>query len=213
MFGSALLSMGSKEWAVTLPALLIVFDFLFFAQGKIKPVLSRWKLYVATAVPWALVLSRLDLMSPGGSGGVGFNIASITGLSPWTYLLTSLNVIWTYIRLLLLPINQNLDYTYPVAKTLFELRTLLSLLGHLTVVAGAVWLYKKKKLILIPFGLAWFYIGLSPAQSFVPVIDVIFEHRVYMPSIGLFLAFVTAYELVFEWLAERKAKKAVAAAG
>jgi hypothetical protein len=213
MFGTALLSMGSKEWAVTLPALLIVYDFLFFSQGKIKPVLSRWKLYIATAVPWVLVLSKLDLLSPGGYGGVGFNIASITGLSPWTYLLTSLNVIWTYIRLLFLPINQNLDYNYPVAKTLFELPTFLSLLGHLTVVAGAVWLYKKKKLILIPFGLAWFYIGLSPTQSFVPVIDVIFEHRVYMPSIGLFLAFVTAYELVFEWLAERKTRKEQLVAG
>jgi len=217
MFCTTLLSMGSKEWAVTLPALLIVYDFLFFAQGKIKPILSRWKLYVATAIPWALVLSsvlsRLDLFAPSGSGGVGFNIVSTTGLSPWTYLLTSLNVIWTYIRLLFLPINQNLDYTYPVAKTLFEVPTILSLLGHLAVVAGAVWLYTKKRVVLIPFGLAWFYIGLSPAQSFVPVIDIIFEHRVYMPSIGFFLAFVTAYELVFEWLAEQKAKKEQLVAG
>lgn len=213
MFGTALLSMGSKEWAVSLPVLLIAYDFFFFSQGKIKLILLRWKFYIATAIPWALVLSRLDLLSPGGAGGVGFNIASVTGLSPWTYLLTSLNVIWTYIRLLLLPINQNLDYNYSVAKTLFEFPTFLSLLGHLAVVAGAVWLYTKKRVVLIPFGIAWFYLGLAPAQSFVPVIDVIFEHRVYMPSIGFFLAFVATYELVFEWLAERKMRKEQLIAG
>jgi hypothetical protein len=58
---------------------------------------------------------------------------------------------------------------------------------------------------------AWFYIGLSPVQSFVPIIDVIFEHRAYMPSIGFFIAFVVAYEGLIEWWEARwYAKKSVA---
>jgi hypothetical protein len=210
MLVSALLSMGSKEWAVTLPALLFVYDYLFLADGKFKVVLSRWYLYLPAALPWVIVFRTLNLTSPGGAGGVGFNLVSATGITPWTYLLTSQNVIWTYLRLLVLPINQNLDYDYKIAKTLFEFPTILSFLGHLAVLASAFVLYWKKGWKLIPFAVAWFYIGLSPTQSFVPVVDVIFEHRVYMPSIGFFLAFIVAYEMVFDWLEARREVKSEA---
>jgi hypothetical protein len=50
---------------------------------------------------------------------------------------------------------------------------------------------------------AWFYITLSPIQSFVPLTDVIFEHRLYLPSIGFFLVFVTAYQELFAWWGRR----------
>ena len=208
MFLTSLLSMSSKEWAVTLPALVLLYDYLFIAEGRIKPLLSRWYIYVMIALPWALVLRTLDLTAKGGSAGVGFNLVSTTGLTPWTYLLTSLNVLWTYVRLLFLPINQNLDYDYPIAKTLFELPTILSFLGHAAVVAGAFWLVMKKGSKLIPYGVAWFYIGLSPVQSIVPVVDVIFEHRLYMPSVGFFMGFIVFYEQVFDWLEERRTKGA-----
>lgn len=206
MLVTSFLSMGSKEWAVTLPAMLVLYDLLFFSGGKVKPVLSRWYIYLLTALPWALVLSNLDLMSKGGSAGVGFNLVSATGITPTTYLYTSFNVIWTYLRLLVLPINQNLDYDYAIAKTLFEFPTLLSFLGHVIIVVLAVWLYLRKKWTIIPFGVAWFYIGLSPTQSFVPVVDVIFEHRVYMPSIGFFLVFIVLYESLFDLIGKRKAE-------
>jgi hypothetical protein len=151
-----------------------------------------------------MVLYKMDFTAKGGTAGIGFNLVSTSGITAWTYLLTSLNVLWTYLRLLILPIHQNLDYDYPVAQSLFEFPTILSLLGHAAVVAAAFWLYRKKGWLLIPFGIAWFYIGLSPVQSFVPIIDVIFEHRVYMPSIGFFLAFIVAFEGVFEWWEARK---------
>lgn len=212
---TALCAMGSKEWAVTLPAVLMVYDFLFLAGGSFRKVLSRWKAYLLVMLAWGEIYHTtrhlLSIAQPGTAGmdnSAGFNISPARGITAWTYLLTSFNVIWTYIRLLFLPINQNLDYDYAIAKSLFEFPTLLSFVGHLLVVAGAFWLYIKKRQLLIPFGVAWFYIGLSPVQSFVPILDVIFEHRVYMPSIGFFLIFVIAYENAFEWFGARKVKQA-----
>ena len=169
----AFLAMGSKEWAVTLPAVLVLYDFLFLAQGNLKQILSRGMAYILIALSW--VYLAYNMMSTNLSGA-GFGISGQKGLTPWTYLLTSLNVEWTYIRLLFLPINQNLDYSFPVAKTLFGFPTILSFLGHAGVVTASLWLYIKKKWTLIPFGAAWFYITLSPTQSFVPILDVIFEH-------------------------------------
>jgi hypothetical protein len=196
VFFSAILSMGSKEWAVTLPAMLMLYDYLFLSERNVKNVLSHWKAFALAALPWGLIAYNLNLTS---GTSVGFNVSSPSGITPISYLLTSFNVLWTYVRLLFLPINQNLDYDYPIAKTLFEFPTVLSFLGHVAVVGMSFWLYKKRGWMLIPFGVAWFYIALSPVQSFVPIIDVIFEHRLYMPSIGFFLVFVVAYEGLFEW--------------
>jgi hypothetical protein len=199
-FFTAVLAMGSKEWAVTLPALLMIYDYLFLAEKKVSVVASRWMVYAAVSLPWVIVLRHLDLFAGSNSGaGIGFNVVTTSGITAKTFWLTSLNVIWTYIRLLFLPIHQNLDYDYPIAKTLFEFPTILSLAGHVSVMSATYWLYKRKGLFLIPFGVAWFYIGLSPVQSIVPIIDIIFEHRIYMPSIGFFIAFVAAYEGFFAW--------------
>ena len=201
-FFSSLLAMGSKEWAATLPAMILLYDFIFLSGSNLKQVMVRWKAYALMMLPWLAIAKILTLHK--GSSGIGFSVVTTTGITPVTYLLTSFNVLWTYVRLLFLPIGQNLDYDYPIAKTLFEFPTLLSFIGHIAVVSICFWLYKKRGWLLVPFGAAWFYITISPTQSFVPIIDVIFEHRLYLPSIGFFLVFITLYEEFFEWLDARK---------
>ncbi len=199
-FSMSLLAMKSKEWAVTLPAVLMLYDFLFLSDGKWRVVLGRWSAYLLVALPWIFVAYTL---STGKLAGAGFGITGQNDITPWTYLLTSFNVLWTYIGVLFLPIKQNLDYEYSLAKTLFEFPTLLSLIGHICVVAISLWLYIRKRWTLIPFGAAWFYITLSPTQSFVPILDVIFEHRLYLPSIGFFIVFIAGVEGFMDWLREK----------
>jgi protein O-mannosyl-transferase len=205
---TSLCAMGSKEWAATLPAMLVLYDYLFVSQGSFPKVMKRWPAYALLFLPWVLAAYILSLYE--GATSAGFSISGLNGITPWTYLLTSFNIIWTYARLLVLPINQNLDYDYHLATTLFEFPTLLSFVGHLFVIGAAFWTYKKKGWLLAPFGVAWFYIILSPTQSFVPIKDIIFEHRLYLPSLGLFIAFLAGYEALFirlsgkEWIAEEK---------
>ena len=204
-FLMAVLAMGSKEWAVTLPAVLILYDFLFLSDCKLKQLLPRVGWHALVALSWGVLIYN---MSTTKMSGAGFGVTGQKGITPWTYLITSFNVIWTYIRILILPIHQNLDYEYPVAKSLIEFPTFLSLIGHISIFALSIWLYVKKKWTLIPFGIAWFYITLSPTQSFVPILDVIFEHRIYMPSIGFFLVVVMVLEGIFEFFEQRKTAKA-----
>lgn len=205
---TSLCAMGSKEWAATLPVMLVLYDYLFVSQGSFGKVMKRWPAYALLFLPWVLAAYILSLYQ--GAGSAGFSMSGMKGITPWTYLLTSFNVIWTYVRLLVLPINQNIDYDYPLARTLFEFPTMLSFIGHIVVVGAAFWSYKKKGWLLVPFGVAWFYIVLSPTQSFVPIMDLIFEHRVYLPSLGLFIVFLAGYEALFsrlsgqEWKEEEK---------
>ncbi len=204
-FFTALLAMGSKEWSVTLPATLLLYDILFLSNGSIKTALTRWNAHLLVAASWGLLIYT---MSTTKMSGAGFGVVGTNNITSWNYLLSSSKVLWTYLRLLILPINQNLDYSYSWSKSLFEFPTLLAVIGHLCVVAAAFWLYSRKKWTLIPFGAAWFYITLSPTQSFVPILDIIFEHRVYLPSIGFFIAFIAGFEGVFDWFAKKKSMKA-----
>ena len=66
-------------------------------------------------------------------------------LSTQDYLLTQFRVIATYLRLLVLPIKQNLDYDYPVYREFFTPPVLLSLLLLVALFALAVYLFWRTR--------------------------------------------------------------------
>lgn len=180
---AAIFAALSKEWAVTLPAIILLYDYLFDKVDKKKP-------YVLLTIPWAIVLY---LIVTNGLNAVGSAATKQSGVTATQYLFTSVNVLWTGIRLLIIPINQNLDYSYPIAQTF----PILAFIGHLILIGISIWLYKKKGWSLILFGVLFFYITISPVQSIVPVLDIFFEHRLYLPSIGFFIVFVAACDRIF----------------
>ena len=62
------------------------------------------------------------------------------------------------------------------------------------------------------FGVLFWFIALAPTSSFVPVLDLAVEHRVYLASLGPFLAAVVAADaLVHGRLGPRRARVAAAA--
>ncbi len=58
---------------------------------------------------------------------------------------------------------------------------------------------------LMGFGILWFFITLSVESSIIPITDVIFEHRVYLPSIGIIISIVTGIFLLREKLRSPRA--------
>jgi protein O-mannosyl-transferase len=116
-------------------------------------------------------------------------------VTPLNYLLTQFSVIVKYIQLLILPIHQNLDYDYVISNSFFEVRTLLCFILLLGLIILAIFLYKKNR--LLSFGIFWFFLTLSVEASFIPIPNVIFEHRTYLPSFGFFLVLSSLAYLVF----------------
>ena len=109
-------------------------------------------------------------------------------ITPIYYLWTQFSVIPKYIQLLLVPVRQNFDYDYPVLESLSDLRAWPGLLFILALLALAAASYKRHR--IIAFGIFWFFVTLSIESSFIPLSDVIVEHRTYLPSVGFFLAIV-----------------------
>ena len=190
---SAVLAMMTKEIAFTLPVMIILFDVAFFRSS-----LKRRLLFL---VPIALILV-IVLISVFSGGKSLADLLSDTSevtrlqthMSRWDYLMTQLRVITTYIRLILFPINQNFDYDYPIEHSLFTPPVFFSFLFLLALFGLAVYLFFRSR--FIAFGILWFFIALSIESSIIPIVDVIFEHRIYLPSVGLLAGITTGVFIV-----------------
>jgi len=196
----SLLAFLTKETAYTLPAAIILVELLFFAPDRAKFVkIGGWTVAIGVLTAAAYFAAGRSIVAVISSLDEATRVQTITSRSD--YLFTQFRVIMTYIRLLVFPINQSIDYDYTLSHSLFEWRVFLSLLVILLLIAAAVWMIWKSRssnaqLRFASFGILWFFLTLSVESSFLPIIDLIFEHRVYLPSVGAFTA-VTAGVLTF----------------
>ena len=98
------------------------------------------------------------------------------------YLMTQFRVLVTYLRLLVLPINQNIDYDFPASTSFFEIHTLLSFIFLAALFCCALAVFSRNRLIGV--GILWFFLTLAVGSSIAPNEDVIAEHRLYLPMVG-----------------------------
>lgn len=202
-------AMKTKEIAFTLPFVVVLYEFLFFRMTGAKKLLFL--------LPVALTVLIVPLSLLGTNKPIGQIISDVTAvtrvdseLSRLDYLFTQFPVLVTYLRLLFLPVRQNLDYDYPVYHSLASLPVLLSLLFLLALFGSALWLWHRSRvpqaateLRLISFGILWFFITIAVESSVIPIADVIFEHRVYLPSVGAFIALAALFSLCFKGAVSR----------
>ncbi|MBI5894040.1 MAG: hypothetical protein HZB79_10440 [Deltaproteobacteria bacterium] len=208
---SAILAMKTKEISFTLPFMIALYEFTFFKNN-----ISRIRRFLYL-VPYFLTLPiiPLTLFIPVSNTAYGefirqLQTEELTNLSKYKYLLTQFNVIVTYIRLLFLPVNQHFEYDYQISNSIFEPATFLSFLFLLSIFGFAVYLYIRSRKtnnargILASFGIFWFFITLSVESSIIPIKDVIFEHRLYLPSVGFILSIAAFYYYLFGHIGKNK---------
>ncbi len=189
---TAVLAMFTKEMTITLPLMLLLYEACFL---KTKERLN-WRylvLFFATIliIPLTMFLTKsVDFI------GIRRILGPTPNIYPWQYLLTQFRVIVTYLRLLFIPINQNFDYDYHIAKNLLELPILASLILLVSILTIAIRIFSKYR--LISFGIFWFFLTLLPESSIIPIQDIIFEHRLYLPMVGFSFFLVSLIYYIFE---------------
>jgi tetratricopeptide (TPR) repeat protein len=109
-------------------------------------------------------------------------------------------VILHYLRLAFWPKGLCLDYRWPIVKDWGKLA--MPVLAVLAMLAVTVWGIIRNKSWSYPA--AWFFGVLAVTSSFVPVADLVFEHRMYLPLAGLAVLAVTGgYVLLERWSARK----------
>lgn len=194
------------------------------SKESAEPSAPRIKPVLAPGQPGSSLFTRKDIAGVVDNGkqlalpakpfdSAGFNVI---GISPKEYLYTQFNVIVYYMTLLAVPVNQNIDYAFPVARSFFSAPQVdkgavlnlpmpapaVSFVILLAIAGAGVWLFVRSLKAVSPrsrvvsFFIFWFFIILAPTSSIVPIIDVIFEHRVYLASLGFFVCAVIS----IDWL-------------
>jgi protein O-mannosyl-transferase len=173
-------ALATKEHALTLPVLFLLTDY-FWGRGGIRKNGILYGLFAAGAAVGGIYVYRVLATTT----SAGFRVAAFT---PFQYFLTQCRVIWIYMRMFFLPFGQNIDPDIPVSHGLFDQGAIFGLVALIALVAAA-WIYRERY-PLGSYGLFVFLLLLSPTSSFVPINDVLAEHRLYLPFIGLTLVSV-----------------------
>ena len=169
----------AKGTIASLPVLMITTEIIFFDHIG-KRFLQQWSKRPWLVSFFVFLTALIFIQGLKLSSGPDFSISYF-----WTEILAVVN----YISLCLLPIQQNLDYDFPLTVSLVHWPTLCALVVHVAIIAFAVLAVKKNR--LLAFGIFWFYIGLVPSSSFV-LREPMWEHRVYFSLAG-FAFFLTVF--------------------
>ncbi len=194
----------SKQNTASLPAAIILVEYLFIDrtwQGWKKKIVWFTPAFMLFVI-FVLYVSGFFSGAVQGSGlleDVSDLMQETELVSRWSYLCTQFNVLVIYIRLLFLPIGQNLDYAYPFKSGFFDAYTPLAFMFLAGLAALGIW--NRKKRPIITFGIFWFFITLSVESGIIPISDALFEHRLYLPMFGF--ALIVSY-LLFHLLSKKR---------
>ncbi|MFC1485602.1 tetratricopeptide repeat protein [Candidatus Latescibacterota bacterium] len=197
---AAVLGMLTKEIVLTLPVAVILVEFMFIQTGPVRAALRRrdvqgiivMSFLAALILPALYSFDIIRQLHPIISEQTNDPILTLP-----VYVITQFRVLVTYLRLLFLPVGQNLDHDFPASRSLFEPATFLSLVGLVLLFVLAVRLYRTHR--VLSFGIFWFFLTLS-IESIRPLMNVMFEHRLYLPMFGFSLIIST---LLFQFVGRR----------
>jgi Flp pilus assembly protein TadD len=169
--------MASKEVMVTAPLMLFLFDRAFIAGSFSSAWRERRGFYLSLAGTW--VLLAIFIASTGGNRGgtVGFGV----GVTPLQYFLTQFHAISRYLRLTFWPHPLIFDYgTFWAARAVDILPYAALTLPLALATVWATWRHPR-----IGFAGAWFFGILAPTSLTPGTIQMIVEHRMYLPLAGV----------------------------
>lgn len=195
---SFIFALFSKEMAVTLPFILLLFDYCFGSRPKRSEIINR-NSRLQSAFGMSLKRSHIAFFLVGALYMVGrFHFFyNPSGLAKYpgggfhlAMLITMSRVIVYYIKLLFLPINLCVDYIFPISRSIFEPSVLLSI-AILVVILTIVFRVNKHSKE-ISFSIFYFFLTLLPVSSIIPFGNIMAERFLYFPSMGfcMFLAVI-----------------------
>ena len=191
-------SLLSKEMAASLPFVIILYDIFYSRKEKIAK--RAFKYFGFFLVLEIYLLQRFNILGKFAQCGYW------TGDAYTTFLSMARGLVH-YVKILLVPINLCVDHlVFPLAQSIKEPATFLSILAIFALLAVAFKLTKKEK--LISFSIFFFFITLAPAANIIPIQILIAERFLYLPSIGYSLILATVIVLFSEKLKKKSFKDA-----
>ena len=184
---SYLVGVFSKENVAILPLFIALYEFYFFQKLDLSPKGQRTLLYLAGAL---FILGAFGFII----WGMRYINVIIEGYAFRSFtmserVLTQSRIILYYLTLLIFPhpSRLNLDYDFPISRTILDPpTTLISILIIAGLIGYSVWVAKRKP--VLSFFILWYFGNLVIESSIFPL-EMVYEHRLYLPAVGPFVLF------------------------
>ncbi len=183
VFGS--LAVFTKEIGVLLPLYALVIEVTFYKFSAAEPFknhIKRWWIFFGVAVAAVAAIKFHQIL---GLFGYEFRDFTLT-----QRLLTEARALWFYIKLTFFPDIRDMGTyhdDFGLSHSLLDPPlTIFAVIGVLLLFALAVSCYRR--LPILSFGVAWFLVGHSLESTALPL-ELVHEHRNYLPQYGLIFAF------------------------
>jgi hypothetical protein len=203
----------SKENAVALPAVMLLYDLLFrrFAQTSFRTLpdgrgSETWSgsTYIAVLTPMVAIVAWRHWVLPGLVDHVVVVDNPIASAGFWSGRLTAIEVLWRYLGLLVWPRQLSWDYSYNQIPIAAMSTGLVALVGMVLLLSALGSLWKRSTAVCF-FGM-FFFVTLAPTSNVLLVIGSIMAERfLYLPSIGFAVCFVAAVGALSRALAPARA--------
>lgn len=179
----------AKPTAVMFAPLLFVYILLFEEKLSLSDVFKRihftqFLRTVLKSMPGFIVCTLFYLLvskltpktwEPGGN-------------SPLLYLITQPYVILHYFVTFFWPTGLSADSDWGVLNSAMDIRFFTGCLFILAMFVIAFYTSKTALLRPVSFGILWFFIALAPTSSIIPLGEVLNDHRMYFPFVGLVIS-------------------------
>jgi protein O-mannosyl-transferase len=180
----------SKENSAMLPFMILMTELWFFSPDILIHVIQKlktgkWRV-ICLLVLGAILL--LIFVVKGYSYSInGYSRRHFTLIER---LLTESRIIVWYISLLLCPLPSRMSIEHDVILSKSLMNPPTTLLAVIMVAGIGILIVRyRRKFPIVTYGMLWFFANLAIESTFVPL-ELIFEHRLYLPSVGYYLSLV-----------------------
>jgi len=201
-------SLLTKENAVMLPFSILLFDLLLI-QGATKENIKRFlKILIAPLLLFIIV----GFLYTGGFSNAFSGYAG-RDFTMYERLLTEPRVIIFYLSLLFYPIHSRLTLLYDIdiSRSLWQpWTTLPAILLILFIIATAIYLCRKRP--LMSFCILFFFLNHIIEGTVIPL-ELIYEHRNYLPAMFLFIPVAQFFVYVLDYFSYKRLLQIAVALG
>jgi len=176
------IAIGAMAKAQIVIFALLLLPYLVFIEGRSVRKKATWlailpALLAGIALLFALNLANAPEFVPGGT-------------SRWRYFLTQ-GLAWAhYTRLFFVPVGLTVDTDWKALEHWYAPWALSGFAFVVILLLLIRYVSRRSELRPVAFGLSWFAVALVPTSSIYPLAEVVNEHRVFLPYMGLALAAV-----------------------
>jgi len=184
-----------KPSALVFAPILMVYIWLFENEYGVKDIFSFKKLtqknFLIASIASLFVCFALYFFQ-GKMTPESFN----PGNKLFNYLITQPYIVMQYFKAFFLPLHLSADSDMTVLTDMKDPRFFIGIIFIMILAAVMIICSTKKQTRPFAFGLAWYFLALLPSSSIIPLAEVMNDHRMFFPNIGMVLAVAWAITLL-----------------